>query len=218
MSTPTATAEANTAGDLLPPELPDVQALARLAAEFFAALPGAAGAPGLAKADPELVPGAPVPRLESLDTSRPQSSGELTSSGFIGVPEAFAAALPSVAAPVPSGLPAAVPSTPYYFIGEGSGYQDLGRRGGEPAPIEDRVTPRSLGLPGEGELRRLLGELAAERSPVAPTGVPEAYYSAGPPASFVPPLPTGARDAFDVQAVRRDFPILGERMHGRPLV
>ncbi|HNB54373.1 MAG TPA: family 2A encapsulin nanocompartment cargo protein cysteine desulfurase, partial [Anaerolineales bacterium] len=34
----------------------------------------------------------------------------------------------------------------------------------------------------------------------------------------VPALPLGAHPPFDVHAVRRDFPILSERVHGRPLI
>jgi cysteine desulfurase/selenocysteine lyase len=54
--------------------------------------------------------------------------------------------------------------------------------------------------------------------------VPQAA-SAGPPSSahfyfleHVPQLPASAHPPFDVNAVRRDFPILRERVNGRPLV
>ena len=59
-------------------------------------------------------------------------------------------------------------------------------------------TPQTVGLPGEAELRALL-------KPLWPV-IPEA---AG--------LET-ARSSFDVNLIRRDFPILAERVNGRPLV
>ncbi|HEY0913821.1 MAG TPA: family 2A encapsulin nanocompartment cargo protein cysteine desulfurase [Solimonas sp.] len=132
-----------------------------------------------------------------------------------GVPEAYAAGLPA-AAPVPlptdSALPAAPlspPSTPYYFLGEASGW----RSSAAPAPlptVPDFAVPAGLDT-------RVLREPTAP-APAAPAA-PQYYFteSATPPARGTPAVPEGRRH-FDVQAVRRDFPILQERVNGRPLV
>jgi len=81
------------------------------------------------------------------------------------------------------------------------------------------LSPQAYGLPGEAELQKLFGGSA---------GIPA---SAGSDSSFyfLDELKTGglnaqapalasAYPAFDVQAVRRDFPILKERVNGQPLV
>jgi cysteine desulfurase/selenocysteine lyase len=81
------------------------------------------------------------------------------------------------------------------------------------------LSPQAYGLPGEAELQKLFGGSA---------GIPA---SAGSDSSFyfLDELKTGgfnaqapslasAHPAFDVQAVRRDFPILKERVNGQPLV
>ncbi len=132
-----------------------------------------------------------------------------------GVPEAYAAGLPA-AAPVPlptdTALPSAPlspPSTPYYFLGEASGWPSSAA----PAPlptVPDFAVPAGLDT-------RVLREPAAP-APAAPAA-PQYYFteSATPPARGTPAVPEGRRH-FDVQAVRRDFPILQERVNGRPLV
>ena len=57
---------------------------------------------------------------------------------------------------------------------------------------------------------------APARSP-APLSTPHYYFVAAPPASAAPEL-TERPPPFDVHAVRRDFPILQERVNGRQLV
>jgi cysteine desulfurase/selenocysteine lyase len=129
-----------------------------------------------------------------------------------GVPEAYAAGLP-VAAPLPlpadSALPSAPvspPSTPYYFLGEASGWPSSAAPAAVPT-VPDFAVPSGL----DAGSRR-------EPSAAAPA-VPQYYFaeSATPPARGTPAVPEGRRH-FDVQAVRRDFPILQERVNGRPLV
>jgi cysteine desulfurase/selenocysteine lyase len=116
-----------------------------MAGEFLAALPG-------------VRPGSTVP------VSAP-----------LGVPEAYAAALPPLAETSPLRFaPASLPSTPYYFLGESAG-------------------------------------LGAS----APAATPYYFIDA---AATVPQVPADARPPFDVLAVRRDFPILAERVNGRPLI
>jgi cysteine desulfurase/selenocysteine lyase len=136
-----------------------------------------------------------------------------------GVPEAYAAALPPLggasAFPQPGG--ASAPSSPYYFLGESSALQSA------PAHVDDRVSARSFGLPCDDALRGLLAEPSREVQPAAPSA--PAYYfvdsQAAPTvghAGRVPNADAGRHPPFDVNAVRRDFPILAERVNGRPLV
>jgi cysteine desulfurase/selenocysteine lyase len=80
------------------------------------------------------------------------------------------------------------------------------------------LSPQAYGLPGEAELQKLFGGSAGIS---ASTGSDSSFY-------FLDELKTGgfnaqvptlasAHPAFDVQAVRRDFPILKERVNGQPL-
>ncbi len=157
----------------------------------------------------------------------------------LGVPEAYAASLPATPQS-PSPLPG-TPSTPYYFLGESSGYPSTLSE--HAVPREDRVTPNAFGLPGADDLRALLSSNPRSAAPsgVAPGsagpsslgGQPsraDAAHAAGP-FYFLeqarPALTHAGRDpqvdpqarhpAFDVNAIRRDFPILQERVNGRPL-
>ena len=133
-----------------------------------------------------------------------------------GVPEAYAAGLPA-AAPVPlptdgalPGAPVSPPSTPYYFLGEASGWPSSTAAPALVPTVPDFAVPAGLDT-------RVLREPAAP-APSA-SAAPQYYFteSATPPARGKPAVPEGRRH-FDVQAVRRDFPILQERVNGRPLV
>ncbi len=123
--------------------------------------------------------------------------------------------------------PVSLPSTPYYFLGEASGYPASSRQ--LPGAQEDLILPQSYALPGEVEVLQLLRGLAGDNRSAASPGTSTAaapagrYYfveTAAPPvaADAVPGIPPSAHPPFDVHAVRRDFPILSERVNGRPLV
>ena len=85
------------------------------------------------------------------------------------------------------------------------------------------LSPQAYGLPGEAELQALFGSFSKPSAAVpASAGSDSLFY-------FLDELKTGgfnaqtptlasAHPAFDVQAVRRDFPILKERVNGQPLV
>ncbi|HZX30327.1 MAG TPA: aminotransferase class V-fold PLP-dependent enzyme, partial [Rhodocyclaceae bacterium] len=220
MTIPTPTSDGVTGlGGTPPPGLPDEATLARLAGAFFAALPGAPE-PDFPTAEParlNLGDGAPViAPLPAAEAPAPSPAR-----GGPGVPEAYAAALPAVAPPQPpvSGVPAAVPGSPYYFLGEASAY----RPGGDVAVPENRVVAQSFGLPGEGELKSFLDAIARERVSVPEAAQPSQagsfYFLEGLDAgNRVPEAGPTARPPFDVNAVRRDFPILAERVNGKPLV
>jgi len=69
------------------------------------------------------------------------------------------------------------------------------------------VAPGAIGLPGEGELRALLASLESLES--IPSVLTAERVTRGSEAASVP---------FDVNLIRRDFPVLAERVNGRPLV
>ncbi len=214
--------------------LPDENVLARLAGEFFSALPTAfGGAPALdiprapeseirpGDAGPQLsaaLPVAPV-RAETVPPDHAHTAGRAGNPAF-GVPEAYAAALPTFSPP--ASPPPLAPSTPYYFLGEAGAHQSAPQAPATPA--ENRVVPQSFGLPGEAELHAILAEIAGERrSANAPGGAAPGHFyfldpQAAPQDAQLPATPAAAHPPFDVHAVRRDFPILQERVNGRPLI
>ncbi len=127
----------------------------------------------------------------------------------LGVPQAAGAS------PTPAAAQA-----PYYFLSE-SGPQ----RGGVPAapdiaaPRNDRLDAESFGLPGSDALRALLAADPKPAAPATPAAAATGFYFIEPAASTAAPAASpSARPPFDVNAVRRDFPILRERVNGRPLV
>ena len=84
-----------------------------------------------------------------------------------------------------------------------------------------RSAPMPVGLPGEAELKALLD--AIPHFPATPAAAsPPAYYflehaDKGRPAERQP-AQQGLGSPFDAGAIRRDFPILEERVNGRQLV
>ena len=226
MTTTTLTSEA--AG------LPDVAALSRLAGALFATLPDGSASPAF--------PGAGAPdSIDLRETVSPQPqaapAGETGAvraprAGGIasGVPEAYAAALPSALPtsshpkePQAGGRPAS-----YYFVDEAS--HPVSKRHEDVAVPEDRVSAQSFGLPGQDTLKALLSNLTSSRPGttelsgsrdeaggyyfVHPSQVQAHESRRGAPQTQARSAPGG----FDVQAVRKDFPILQERINGKPLV
>jgi cysteine desulfurase/selenocysteine lyase len=225
----------------------DEATLNRLAGEFFAALPGAPqsllefAAPKPPLADPSIVQRAPALAPSSAtQTGVPDSAFEsapgLGRAGtpVLGVPEAYAASLPQIGS-APTSLPAPTaqthaappssttpPSSPYYFLGEASAYPSSLPEQADIPVSDDRVTAQSFGLPGAAELKALLGgDIAAKPSAPSPTSSNQSFYFLDTQhlnTAQVPTLAPSAHPPFDVHAVRRDFPILQERVNGRPLI
>jgi cysteine desulfurase/selenocysteine lyase len=218
-------------GGAIPVGLPDEATLARLAGEFLAALPNGAPSPALAR--PEAAPSADIGSLAlagrapallpqaSAGNGVPDRASDASpaagrASGVSrGAPEAYAAALPKVgalSAPQPAPLPTS-PESGFYFLGGGyPAAADAGR--------EDRVTARSFGLPGEADLAELLTlTRKSDPAPSSPSGAGAYYFLDSVPLDpAVPRVATGGHAPFDVETVRRDFPILQERVHGKPLI
>jgi cysteine desulfurase/selenocysteine lyase len=140
----------------------------------------------------------------------------------LGVPPVHAPAAPS--APVSTREASAGRSAPYYFADSAEyGWQ---------RPADDievlpsaGATPQSWGLPNDDELRSLLSvrRLDTTEEPyrqASSTAVPyflEGVDTAPSSLSAGGTVPV-AHAPFDVNAIRRDFPILQERVNGKPLV
>ncbi|MGL4315863.1 MAG: family 2A encapsulin nanocompartment cargo protein cysteine desulfurase [Pseudomonas sp.] len=200
------------------PGLPDIGVLAQLANELFASLPGGgtrpgapSGAPSLAAHEAPLQATPPAGTADGLD---------------LGSPEAYTAAIPqvypgaSILAPAGGGAPA----SPFYFAGGGSAYPDTSPS--TAAQADNRVDAQPYGLPGGDELGRIVQSIVARQelshAPVANQSGQFYFLDQGsaprlekqPESHGQPQAQTG----FDVHAVRRDFPILQERVNGKPLV
>jgi cysteine desulfurase/selenocysteine lyase len=136
----------------------------------------------------------------------------------------------AVAAPARSPGAAVVPSADTVAYGTAAPRPSFA---GASLPV---TSPPTIPLPGEAELRALLAPLAA---PPAPAALDPNFVSSGSTFYFldgvqpsspggrfpgthslgVPPrIESAAHPPFDANAIRRDFPILGEHVHGRPLI
>lgn len=206
-----------------------------LPANPLPANPAPAGfAPGPLAQGPAL-PGVLAPGANLVPVTPQDGAGSLASTPALAPKSAATNGLPDLAAIVPPalngrfgghslGLPQVTPrsvpqATPvpaagpaYYFLGHGP----EPAAPSAPGPVADLVSAQSFGLPGAEELRALLAEPPARAEPPAAgfaQARPAAYPSTG-----VPQAGPSAHPAFDVHAVRRDFPILQERVNGRQLV
>jgi cysteine desulfurase/selenocysteine lyase len=217
----------------------DVGTLTRLANEFFAALPDAlpqsvAGVVPAKPAEPSTVL-APIQTAATAAGAPPAPSTQPVAGqaaalthGAAGVPydvpSAYAPALPDVG--LLHALPSAGPAPgAFYFLQPPEALPPAGELQPATALRDDRVTPHDAALPGSGDLARLLEGLAvpsrfSEAAPTprsAPTfyflesALPTQLADRGTPVSLAHPL-------FDVATVRRDFPILAERVNGKPLI
>ena len=230
MTIPTPTSEGLAALGGAPAGVPDEHLLARLANALFAAPPdgfvpaAAPAAPAelrVGDAGPQLTAAAPVAPVQagSVPVDHAAAAGKAGHPAF-AVPEAYAAALPPASVPVSA--PALVPGAPFYFLGEAGA--PPARADSVARPAENRIVPQRFGMPGEGELHALLADIAGARVPRETAGgAASPFYflapaTSAPQDSSVPTVNAGAHPAFDVHAVRRDFPILQERVNGRPLI
>ncbi len=226
------TATNNLPGATPPPGLPDIATLTQLAGAFFSALPGQA--PSLPTTAFGGVP-APTNGLPDNATLVAPAVDNTFGGQSLRVPAASGAHLPTPPQ-APASLPGR-PSTPYYFVGESSAYPSTLTE--YQLPREDRVTARSFGLPGADDLRALLSDnprqpaaTPATARPAAPAVSPAQDARATGPFYFVDPQraplshaghdpqinPDERHPGFDVNAIRRDFPILQERVNGQQLV
>ncbi|GAA1838750.1 family 2A encapsulin nanocompartment cargo protein cysteine desulfurase [Pseudonocardia ailaonensis] len=240
MTTPRSTADGLPAGraDGLPAWLPDEDTLSRLAGEMFRALPGAdlpaASAP---PETPAAAPGVDSGRLSSVGGPVPGDDvpgfGAPFAAGPPSVPGAGSpgpgAGTPGLPAPEPPGVtagtspPAGPPPT-----NAAASWASFGAT----TPISPEtpavpVIPTAPAVPLDaGQFYFLTGSPTSTGVPVAPAfgelAVPplpptaEPVRTSGPYYFASTPEPSAA--AFDVRGVRRDFPILSERVNGTPLI
>jgi cysteine desulfurase/selenocysteine lyase len=136
---------------------------------------------------------------------------------------------PSLTVPsAPGGIaPSFGPASPYElapgsFVPAEPGGESIGLSAVLPALL----TPQTYGLPEEHDLQPLLAGVGV-KSPLplggAPVKEPSLFYFLDPHATAPDERALGtilgeAHPGFDIRAVRRDFPILAERVHGRPLI
>nr|WP_310936079.1 family 2A encapsulin nanocompartment cargo protein cysteine desulfurase [Variovorax sp. UMC13] len=188
--------------------------------------------PSLAHRAPSLLPhavagnGAPDAFHSALPAYEPRLG-----SAVLGVPEGHAAHAPAPA--LGSAQPSAGAS-PFYFLNGSHGHPSAGAVPAASPPLQV-LPPLPLAGEGGGEgfpKNRDAGSLPA-LSPEgkAGSGQPQYYFvdsvrltsgyvtPAKPaPHGDVPSVAQGQHQPFDVHAVRRDFPVLQERVNGRPLV
>ncbi|CAB3729924.1 Cysteine desulfurase [Paraburkholderia sediminicola] len=148
----------------------------------------------------------------------------------LGVPEAHGAQRPSASG--------AAPASPYYFLGETA--QARTSTVASPdivVPGWNEVSAQSLGLPGVDQPlaeqrfpydRPAASQAAPNVAPAQHTGGSHYFLNLNEGSQFpghtstttdsVPHAGPSAHPPFDVNAIRRDFPILQERVNGRQLV
>ena len=163
----------------------------------------------------------------------------------LGVPEGLGAQRPSAGgAPLPSGPSAASPSaSPYYFLGDAGQPRQLSPASQDiVVPGWTEVSAQSFGLPGVDERLsepRFPYDRPASPAPASAASLPavavaqpaaSSHYFLGDAQSSrytalqsgkphgIPQAGASAHPPFDVNAIRRDFPILQERVNGRQLV
>lgn len=204
----------------VPAGLPDVLTLAQLAGEFFAALPGSPPAAPTAPTPPRAT-GPVIASGSGSPTLAPAAPpGEAPAAAGVprghnaapGVPQGYAAALPTLAVPsAPSS------SSPYYFLDSGNGYPSASG-----LSVPHSLAAQPFGFPGETALRELLADIDHRpRDRAAPANGSGHFYFLDPAADGRPArsAPQAAsQPPLDVNRVRHDFPILQERVNGKPLV
>jgi cysteine desulfurase/selenocysteine lyase len=216
----------------VPGGLPDVASLTRMANAFFAALPGAVEAevPAGAPTPPTGSPG--VTSLDTVAAAAPVAGGAggapaLTASDSAATPAA-SARTGALSPPHRNVSPASLQplgAQPFYFLDHaGSGWDTLtGSEIGRLSQLPE-LGPELPGLPTSAVPN------APRAAPVAmpataaglPTigGTPSFYFldSLSKPGTADALPDRTQHPPFDVNAVRRDFPILSERVNGRPLI
>ncbi len=199
MTTPTPTSDSVTAlAPQAPAGLPDVDTLARWANQFFSAPPAAPpiAVPPTVPAPTPFVPFVPaVPAVPAVAdapaiTAIPALANVLGGSAFPAIPG------------MPSGLDA--------FSGPTHARLSAA----------DLVHPRLPELPFSASLPFI--DTYAVPSPFAPGAAPvgnvPSFYFLKHDAATGSTRSASRHPVFDVDTIRRDFPILQERVHGRPLV
>ncbi|HEY8977579.1 MAG TPA: family 2A encapsulin nanocompartment cargo protein cysteine desulfurase [Burkholderiaceae bacterium] len=168
---------------------------------------------------PALLPHAAVPALGLNDTALQAAPGYDGRAGGValGVPRTLAT--PGAFAEPPRAASAQAPlstnAAPHYFLADRAGDSaDAHAAQSIVLPSLGAVHERGFGLPDSDRLRAMLA--ANQPSPGARAPSAPQFYFHDPDSA--PVAASDRHPPFDVNAVRRDFPILRERVNGRPLV
>ena len=216
--------------------LPDVELLTRMANEMFSALPNATPAAGVPSSAAGTSTAASASALEiPVFPADPARAGSFVSASAIPLPfedelntllssaKASYSAVPGIAqtADAPSMGALAAASVP-----TSAQPPEISAVSADHFNLATSPTPSVIPLPFEEELRTLF--TPAQKSTLAHTAIPanpsqaSSFYFldniASPAAGTPLPAYAAAHPPFDVNAIRRDFPILKELVHGRPLV
>jgi cysteine desulfurase / selenocysteine lyase len=167
----------------------------RLAGALFSQV-----APGAHVPAPPPLPAPPTPGPAQLHAPLPRESDLRSVPALLGEHAGFSSPVTLVQLASP---PPAAESTPYY----------LALAGPPTAPTVAGVPTATTGFSGAPVAAP--NHVVPAGHPVAPAGHPAASGWAQSPASSVRPR---GREIFDPYAIKRDFPILSEQVHGRPLV
>lgn len=211
MTTPTLTAES-----AAPAGLPDIAQLTALARDFFTALPGEGGESPSYLAEPDAGTAGALARRAT--GGHPGASGPAADLA----PGAGLAPGALGTAPLGAGHADSLDSLARQAFGllTGKSAAQAPDRSGAPRLAPQDTAPAALQTPPAHA--RPAAAPASPRIGAPPFATPQAappgrFYFL-PEAAGTPPATPAAAPAFDVQAVRRDFPILSERVNGRQLV
>jgi cysteine desulfurase/selenocysteine lyase len=203
-----------------------------MANAFFTALPGAAvadeaGALATAPSPHEttlpdvLTPSGVSRNAQTAATEAPGAAGPIPGAAALdaGIP-----GIPAASVPVPVAA-AGLPSSPFYFLEyAGSGWDALADSAAQTLNNLAALTAQSAALPAgiePGALRGPAAPISALTGGVPSLGSAPSFYflESGLPKADVRALRgVGQHPPFNVAAIRRDFPILNERVNGRPLI
>lgn len=174
---------------------------------------------GLASA-PALVPHAMAPNGLPDHVLQAAPSYDSRLGGVVlGVPEAYAATDP-ISGSAPRVADAGTRSNPFYHLA------DAQQLSGTAPLIDDQRLSDHHNLAGSGPVPAIPAHSIGTTAPGMPAPRPHFYFLEPslsgihdvPGGIAAPAIPAPAHPGFDVHAVRRDFPILQERVNGRPLV
>ncbi|CAM2157082.1 Cysteine desulfurase [Pararobbsia alpina] len=204
-------------GQAAPAGLPDADTLARLANAFFAALPGTPAKAGG-------VPGSPLAELDAAAPAIPSSTNPVPPGSPLAGPGGAGTGVPGLA--LPQGKVAGsnlLPSSPTHVLSLGNRAPALVPHAEAQNRLPDQVVSVAPAMDGRYGAQALGVPRVVdtfERRVDAPgsrvltgAGTPSYYFL-----DSVAPASRPLHPAFDVHAVRRDFPILQERINGRQLV
>ena len=189
-------------------------------------MPAVPGVPGVTGATGAL-PGAPAPSDPVPTDAATRAAAGSPADVETGDPVPDGLSMPATPQPpvaVPDApVPVPTPSTPYYFVAETSPYRGATEPGLDTL-ASAALSPSQVNPPTVDSLPGATGSLPKQPNlsdQPQTLQSPAFYFADRTPTSPSPGAAVGFPDPhppFDVALVRRDFPILSERVNGKPLV